>query len=121
MKQGILLFAHGSRDSLWRRPVEAIAERIRQRAPDCAVACAYLELCEPDLPTAAIDLIAAGAGSIKAFPLFLGLGKHAREDFPVLIADLRRAHPDVPITLLPAAGEHSALLDLLAGIALATT
>jgi len=27
----------------------------------------------------------------------------------------------VPITLLPAAGEHSALLDLLAGIALATT
>ncbi len=116
--QATLLFAHGSRDPLWRAPVEAVAQRIRERSPGRLVACSYLELCEPDLPTAASDLIAKGALSIVALPLFLGVGKHAREDLPVLIAQLRADHPQIEITLLPAVGEHPALLDLMATIAL---
>ena len=119
MTTGIVLFAHGSRDPLWRAPVEAVAQRIRERAPGSQVACAYLELCEPDLATAAANLIARGVHSIRTFPLFLGVGKHAREDLPVLMAQLRANHPQVLFELLPAVGEHPQLLDLMADIAMA--
>ena len=116
--RGIVLFAHGSRDPNWRAPIEAVALQIRARAPDTPVCCAYLELCSPSLPQAAGDLIAAGIGHVRVFPLFLGVGKHAREDLPLLIGQLRAAHPGVTIELLPAAGEYGQLTALMADIAL---
>ena len=82
------------------------------------VRCAYLELCLPSLPDAATDLIAAGARKIKVFPLFLGVGKHAREDLPLLISELRTSHPDIVVKLLPTAGESDKLIALMADIAL---
>ena len=116
---GIVLFAHGSRDPQWRTPIEAVAARIRQRQPQAQVCCAYLELCAPSLPEAAATLIAGGARQLRIFPLFLGVGKHAREDLPQLIAAIGAAHPGVAIELLPAAGEYEQLTALMAEIALA--
>ena len=118
MTTGIIVFAHGSRDPQWRLPVEAVATQIIQRQPGTLVRCAYLELCLPSLPDAATDLIAAGARKIRVFPLFLGVGKHAREDLPVLISALRAAHPDIEVELLPTAGESGKLIALMADIAL---
>ena len=115
---GIILFAHGSRDPLWRAPIEAVATKIRARRPETPVVCAYLEMCLPTLSDAATDLIAGGARQLRVFPLFLGVGKHAREDLPRLAAQLRAAHPDVEIELLPAAGEDDRLTTLMADIAL---
>ena len=119
MTTGIILFAHGSRDPQWRLPIEAVAQQISERSPAALVRCAYLELCVPSLPDAAIDLIAAGAHKIKVFPLFLGVGKHAREDLPLLIQAMRAAHPDITVELLPTAGENQALISLMAELALA--
>jgi len=119
MKTGIILFAHGSRDPQWRLPIEAVAAQIAQRQPGTPVRCAYLELCLPSLPDAAIDLIAAGARQLKVFPLFLGVGKHAREDLPELMLALRAAYPEVQMTLLPTAGESPELIAMMADIALA--
>lgn len=119
MTTATILFAHGSRDPLWRAPMEAVAARMRQRAPLYRVECAYLELCEPSLPSAAASLVANGASRLRVVPMFLGVGKHAREDLPVLMEDLRKAHPGIALELLPAVGEHPALLELLADIALA--
>lgn len=116
---GIILFAHGSREPQWRAPIEAVALQISGRQPDVRVRCAYLEICEPSLFDAASDLIAAGARQLRVFPLFLGVGKHAREDLPLLIAQVRSAHPDVPIELLPAAGEYAQMTALMADIAMA--
>ena len=114
----IILFAHGSRDPLWRMPIEAVAADIRARQPHTAVRCAYLELCTPLLPDAAADLIAEGARQVRIFPLFYGVGKHAREDLPLLIDQIKAAHPGVVIELLPAAGEYPQLTALMAEIAL---
>ena len=116
---GIILFAHGSREPQWRAPIEAVAVQISARQPDARVRCAYLEICEPSLLDAASELIAAGARQLRVFPLFLGVGKHARADLPLLIAQVRAAHPDVPIELLPAAGEYAQMTALMADIALA--
>ena len=117
--RGIVLFAHGSRDPLWRLPIEAVATRIGQLEPDALVRCAYLEICTPSLQDAAADLVASGARRLRIFPLFLGVGKHAREDLPLLIEEIRAAHPDVPIELLPAAGEDDRMTMLMADIAMA--
>ena len=81
------------------------------------------ELCasEPDLPTAAERLVAAGATHIRVLPLFFGMGKHAREDLPQLMIDLATQHPDVRFEQLAAAGEDPRLTALLARIALENT
>jgi sirohydrochlorin cobaltochelatase len=118
LSPGILLFAHGSRDPQWRAPIEAVAANIRARQPGTAVLCAYLELCAPSLLEAATELIASGARQIRVFPIFFGVGKHAREDLPLLIEQIRIAHPGVTVELLPAAGEYAQLTALMADIAL---
>jgi sirohydrochlorin cobaltochelatase len=51
-------------------------------------------------------------------PLFLGVGKHAREDLPVLIEQVKAARPELGVTCQRAVGEQERLLDLLADIAL---
>ncbi|MEO7161218.1 MAG: CbiX/SirB N-terminal domain-containing protein [Polaromonas sp.] len=117
--RGIILFAHGSRDPLWRQPIEAVAAQISARQPGILVRCAYLEICAPSLPEAAADVIASGARQLRVFPLFLGVGKHAREDLPLLIEQIRASHPDVLIELLPAAGEYEQMTMLMADIAVA--
>ena len=115
---GIVLFAHGSRDERWRAPVEAVARRVAALDPSARVACAYLELVAPDLRTAAAELIAGGAGAIRVVPLFLGMGKHLREDLPRLLDELRAAHPGVAFSLANAVGEEPEVIDLLARVAL---
>lgn len=119
LKRGVILFAHGSRDPLWHRPMEAVAARIKAIDPGVPVACAYLELTEPDLATAARGLVAGGLEAVTVVPLFLGVGRHARNDLPVLMDTLRAAHPGVAWTLQPTVGEQPALIELLAQIALA--
>ena len=116
--RGILLFAHGSRDARWREPVEAVATRIRLQDPAVLVACAYLELVAPDLSTAAARLVADGARRLRVVPLFLGIGKHAREDLPLLMETLRATHPSIEFSVAPAVGEDPKVIDLLARIAL---
>ena len=118
-RRAIILFGHGSRDPLWRLPMEAVAQRIREEQPDVPVRCAFLELQAPDLPAAAAELAGAGAAQVTIVPMFLGTGRHAREDLPVLMEQVRRSHPATEFALQPAVGEDSRLLDLLAKIALA--
>lgn len=116
--EAVIVFAHGSRDPVWRQPVEAVAQRVRELQPAISVACAYLELCEPDLMHAADSLIGAGARQLVVLPLFIGVGKHAREDLPVLLAQLSSVHPDVKVTVRPAVGEDPGLIDAMARLAI---
>ena len=117
MNPAIVLFAHGSRDPLWRAPMEAVAARIASEHPDRGVACAYLELCEPTLADATAQLIAQGATQVTVVPMFLGTGKHAREDLPVLLTALRAAHAHVRFDVQVAIGEDPRMTSLMAQIA----
>ncbi len=118
-KRGVVLFAHGSRDPLWRKPMDAVAQRVAEAEPGTPVRCAFLELTAPDLPTAGAEMVALGLEEIRVLPMFLGVGRHAREDLPLLMDALRQAHPQVRWVLQPTVGEDPRLLDLLAGLALA--
>jgi sirohydrochlorin cobaltochelatase len=116
--RGIILFAHGSRDPLWSRPIEAIAARVTALQPAAAVQCAYLELMQPDLATAVQTLASQGVLEVRVVPMFLGVGKHARQDLPALVQALAQEHPHIRLDLEPAIGEHPRVVDLMAHIAL---
>ena len=116
--RGTILFGHGSRDPLWRKPIEAVASQIQELAPAVHVRCAYLELTVPDLPTSAAELSALGVTSITVVPMFLGVGRHARDDLPLLMAALQLNHPHIAFDLRPAIGEEAKMIELMARIAL---
>ena len=91
---------------------------MQERAPQAVVRCAYLELAEPDFPSAVRDLAQAGVRRLRVVPMFLGMGKHAREDLPKLVDAARLCHPALPIEVAGAVGEVPEVISLLAELAL---
>jgi sirohydrochlorin cobaltochelatase len=98
--------------------MDAVAARIGALAPQTPVICAFLELTSPDLATAVQTLVAQGLRRVTVVPMFLGVGRHAREDLPVLMTQLQAEHPAVEFRLQRAVGEDGRLTDLLARMAL---
>ena len=49
--------------------------------------------------------------------MFLGMGKHAREDLPELVTALREAHPLVKFEVVAPIGEDARVTALLAEMA----
>lgn len=118
--QGLILFAHGARDTRWALPFERVAERVRELRPGWVVSLAYLEFMAPDLAAAGAAQAAAGCTRVDVLPLFLGAGGHVRKDLPAQVDALRAMHPGVRWRLCPAAGESPLLVEALARIAVDT-
>ena len=116
-QHGIVLFAHGSRDPQWRAPIEAVLAQLQRQHPQRPALCAYLELSTPNLAQGCAQLIAQGVTHLTVVPMFLGTGRHAREDLPLLMQDLRASHPHIHIHLQPSIGENPRVTTLLADIA----
>jgi sirohydrochlorin cobaltochelatase len=111
-ERAIILFAHGSRDSRWSEPLDAVRARLEARG--MRVALAFLELMTPDLAGAVSDLAAEGVRAIEVVPIFLGQGGHVREDLPRLVDAVRARHPHLDLRLTRAAGEDDRVLDAIA-------
>jgi sirohydrochlorin cobaltochelatase len=114
MQRGLILFAHGARDPVWAEPFEALAARVRALSPTTPVRLAFLELLQPDLESAAAELINRGVESIRVVPIFFGQGGHVRRDLPERIAALRSSHPGIAFEAAPPVGEDRTVLDALA-------
>ena len=115
---GIVLFAHGARDSRWAEPFEMLRERVQARRPDLDVVLAFLEHMTPDLAGAVAALAARGVRHVRIVPMFFGRGGHLRNDFPLHVARAKAAAPGVAFEVTEAAGEDSAVIDALADFAL---
>jgi len=116
---GLILFAHGARDPAWAQPFEAVAAAVSRARPGVALRLAYLEVMSPDLIEAGRQLAAEGCTRVQVLPLFLGTGGHLRKDLPPMIEQLQREFPHVAWSTLAAAGEHAAVVQAMAGVALA--
>ncbi|WMY07414.1 sirohydrochlorin chelatase [Paraburkholderia phenoliruptrix] len=119
---GLILFGHGARDVRWREPFERLATKLRaargSAGDDGHVRLAFLELMEPDLPTAVSQLAADGCDVITVVPVFFGQGGHIRKDLPDLIERCRQTLPAVEIRCAGAVGEDEAVLDAVVGYCL---
>ena len=88
--EGLILFAHGSRNSAWRKPFDRLLKNITKRG-DCQAMLAFGEFMSPGLVEAAQLLAADGVKRAVIVPLFLGGGLHVRGDLPKLAAQARAA------------------------------
>jgi len=113
LRDGILLFAHGSREAGWARPFESIARRL---SGEGLVELAYLEIMKPTLEEAVASLAARGAQRVRIIPLFLGAGGHVREDLPKLVQAARERHAGVEIVLERTIGERAEVTDAIAAV-----
>lgn len=115
---GLILFAHGARDERWRAPFEAIRQEVA-KAHHGPVALAFLELMQPSLGEAARAVAGAGATRAVVVPLFLGVGRHLREDLPAMAEEASRTSGCV-LEIAPAAGENPDVIGALARYALSS-
>ncbi|GAB2745868.1 CbiX/SirB N-terminal domain-containing protein [Melaminivora jejuensis] len=116
-ERAIILLAHGSRDPLWRRPIEAVQARLQTLRPGIAVRCAYLELCPPSLEQVLQELADGDCTRIAIAPLFLGAGRHVREDLPQTVRALAQQFPQLRLSLAGHIGEDERVVALLAQMA----
>ena len=109
----LVLFAHGSRDAGWAAPFHAIRDRITAAQPKIRVDLAFLEIMQPTLGDAVNALAAGGEQRIYIAPLFMAQGAHLKRDLAAMLHDLRRAHPEAKLEVLPAVGEMESVLDAI--------
>ena len=115
--QATVLFGHGSSDPSWRIPIDKVAQTMLASDPRLLVRCAFLERTEPDLASTVAELVSQGVSHITVVPMFLGIGRHAREDMPLLVANLQAVYPRLKFRLNPSVGEEPEVITLLARIA----
>src|SRR5215475_1045311 len=112
--RGVILFAHGARDPAWAEPFERLLTRVRSQAPGHEVRLAFLEIMQPDLASAATELIGLGATAIRIVPIFFGQGGHLKKDLPARVDALRARYPGIEIDCVPPAGEDEDILQAMA-------
>jgi sirohydrochlorin cobaltochelatase len=117
--RALVFFAHGSSDPDWKLPVEHIARHAAAIEPDLFVRCAYLDITEPGMIQVAQELYALGVRQMSVVPLFLGIGRHVREDMPRLLELLRATLPGLAITAQNALGENNDFLRSIAQLSVA--
>ena len=113
MTTAILLVAHGSRLDSANRDLDWLAGSLAERRPDDLFETAYLEIAEPDIPTAGARCVERGAGRVLLVPFFLSPGRHAALHLAEHRDQLARRFPEVAWELKPPLGRHETLIDVI--------
>jgi len=108
--RALVLFAHGARSASWAAPFERLRDMVAARAPEVEVSLAFLELMSPGLPEQVAAHAARGVDDVTVVPVFLGQGGHVLRDLPLILDQLRQAHPAVTIRAVDAVGEDPTVL-----------
>ena len=120
-KSALILFAHGARDPEWANPMRRVRAAVLQRNPSLCVELAFLEFMSPNLGDCARALVEEGYEAISVVPMFIAQGGHLKNDVPVLMDELRNAHPDIRFVLSPPVGEAEAIVQAMATYAIGLT
>jgi len=113
VKQGIVIFAHGSRIEPANEAVRTVAAEVARAAGHPLVEAAFLELGQPDLEGAVVRLLARGARRVLVMPYFLTMGLHLERDLPALVGAIAARHP-VEIRCTPPLDGHPGLIAVVA-------
>lgn len=112
-KKAIVLFAHGSRAPDLKEELGRVCELVRAEGSAPIVEMSFLELAEPDMPTAIQRCLDQGATTITVVPYLLNVGMHLRRDLPGLIAGVREQFAGTTIKLAPHLGVDELLARLV--------
>lgn len=114
----LLLVAHGSPDPDWRRPLEQLLERLRERLGS-RVALAYLAHA-PSIEDSVASFAAAGHTRVMVVAALLSPGgRHVKQDIPAAVDQARARFPALDIELSPGAlGDDEGVIAALAAATL---
>jgi sirohydrochlorin ferrochelatase len=111
----VVLIAHGSRLTEAAVAHRMVCSQLQQRLGDeTPVQEAFLELTEPDIPTAIDRAVSDGAERVVVLPYFLHPGNHTLRDIPEAIERARQNHPAISIEQAAVFGADPALVVTLA-------
>lgn len=113
MNTGIIVFAHGSRIEPANQAVRAVAAELACSGPYQHVVAAFLELGQPDLETAALELSKRGIRRLVIIPYFLTLGMHLERDLPRIVERISNNLSQLEISVSPPLDGHPGLLQVL--------
>jgi sirohydrochlorin ferrochelatase len=108
----VVLVAHGSRVPDANDAHRRLAHELGARTGRQVVA-AFLELAEPDIPTALDEAARGQVAEVVVLPHFLLPGAHTMVDIPAAVGRACDRHPDVEFVVLPHVGADPAIVDLL--------
>lgn len=114
----LVLFAHGSADSRWKRPFEELAASLQQTLGISAIRLAYMQFAEPTLSDVATEAARDGVGQLRVLPVFLAAGAHIERDVPQLVREVQGRYPQLDVVLLPPIGNDRRVGQLLRTLAL---
>ena len=110
--KALLIISHGSRSVQAVEEVVALAQALKSQSRFDLVGHAFLDVAQPDIPTALRSCVQKGAREIVVLPHFLNSGKHVLNDVPDFIARARKDHPEVRFEVLAAVGLRPHFVDL---------
>ncbi|MEW6204301.1 MAG: CbiX/SirB N-terminal domain-containing protein [Pseudomonadota bacterium] len=113
-KKAIVLFGHGARDPQWAEPMKRLQSILLARLPNVQVELAFLELMAPSLPDTVDCMVQGGVKHIQVVPIFFGKGGHLKNDFPVIMAEMKAKHPGLNIEATTAVGQWDAVWQAIA-------
>jgi sirohydrochlorin ferrochelatase len=117
MKPGIVVLGHGSRAAVGEanRVVFQISDIIKDRVGHELVETAIMNRQSglQTLEEAVKKLVAKGVGRITIVPMFFANGMHIQHDIPEEISELRKAFPEVPISMARHIGPDPRIADIL--------
>ncbi|HEX7636166.1 MAG TPA: CbiX/SirB N-terminal domain-containing protein [Noviherbaspirillum sp.] len=113
-QRALVLFGHGARDPKWAEPFLHLQGIIQAQSQGVTVALAFLELMSPRLSELVAQLVRDGCAEITVVPVFFGQGGHVLRDLPMMIEQLRQAHPGLALKVAQAVGEDTEVLNAIA-------
>ncbi|MBI5395472.1 MAG: hypothetical protein HZA91_09280 [Verrucomicrobia bacterium] len=112
-KTGVFVVTHGSKLKEANWIMLRLTRELRRRfRTDCIVPC-FMELGQPDIPTAIRKLVAKGCNHIFGYAFFLVPGKHLQRDIPQIVRETLKDHPGVTFELSEPMMADPALADFV--------
>ncbi|HVT05725.1 MAG TPA: CbiX/SirB N-terminal domain-containing protein [Thermoanaerobaculia bacterium] len=111
--RALLVMAHGSPRPEANADIERVASEIRAASEFDFVQVGYLDVNQPDLPSAIRLCADAGAKELIALPYFLHTGKHLLRDLPDILDGASSEYPSLHILMSDYLGSSSILATIL--------
>lgn len=102
-----LFVGHGSRAPDAAEAMLAAVEGVRKKGLFPIVESGYLELAQPDIPTALRACVRQGAARVLVIPYFLNNGMHIRRDIPNMLREEVGRYPGIGISIGRPIGLHA--------------
>jgi sirohydrochlorin ferrochelatase len=114
---GILILAHGSRQSetenTLQKIIEMVKEELKSGLNTNLIEYAFLQFSANNLETGLKKLVDRGVTEIKVIPYFLFAGIHILEDIPAEIDEFLKEYPNVKISFGQTLGADKRLAQIV--------